>query len=130
MEHGADELAMQINVTRTFSEGSGTTWITSVRQNDPLERINAVSDKMMAAIERQETWARISSIDNEIVAHSKQHAQIIFTIKSMELKHGDFSRVNVDVRNAYNQSKEGLLRIDTLIDTLKSEQKRLREGLG
>lgn len=129
MSPDMNDLAIQMNITRAFSEGSGATWVTSVRQSDSLEEVNDISDKLMAAIGRQEIWARISSLNNEIEMHSKQKAQIEFSIGSLEMKHGDFSKTNVDIRNAYNQSKEGLLRIDLLIAALRTEQARLREGL-
>jgi len=123
-------LAVQISVSRSFDkEGSGANWVTSVKQDDSLEEINAVSDKIMAAISRQEIWARADALNTEIEMHLKQRAQVMFTIKSMEKRYGDFSRANVDAKNAYHQSQEGLLRIDLLVEALRVEQDRLLEGL-
>jgi hypothetical protein len=125
-----DPIAIQMNVTRAFSEGSGATWLTSMPQDSSIEEINTISDKIMAALARQDTWARIALLNNEIEMHTKQKAQIDFSLASLEEKHGDFTACNKDIRAAYNQSKEGLLRIVTLISALVAEQARLQQLLG
>jgi len=124
-----EPLAITMQITRSFSEGSGATWSTGIPQLATQEEMDDISDRMMKSLERQEIWARISNLNNEIEMHAKQRAQVEFSIVSLETRHGDFSKSNVDTKNAYNQSKEGLTRIDLLISALQGEQMRLRGGL-
>ena len=123
------DIAIQINVTRSFKEGSGVTWQTSMPQTAALKEIDTISDKVMQAIQRQEVWSRIDAMNDEIETYTRQRAQIMFGIKNLEDKHGDFSRAKIEIKQGYEQNKESLVRITTLIAALIEEQKRLARVL-
>jgi hypothetical protein len=122
-------IAIQISTTRTFAEGSGATWVTTVRQNDSLGVINAVMDKIMLGIKRQELHTRVAAIYNDIELHLKQKTQLEFSLAALKRRHGDFSKAKVDAREANSQTEESLLRINMSLDTLYQEHDRLNKEL-
>ncbi len=124
-----ESLAIQVQVTQSFFEGSGATWTTTIPQDAELVEIEKVNDKIMAAIARQEIWARISGLNNDLEAHAKQKAQLEFSLASLAKRHPDWSKAPHDVRAARDQGQESLLRLELLMEALTAEQKRLREGL-
>jgi hypothetical protein len=124
-----EKLAITINVSQSFFEGSGASWATSVPQDATLDEINEITDRMMGGIQRQETWARISGLNNDLEAHAKQKAQLEFSLASLEKRHGDKAHIPQDVRAAREQGEESLLRIKILMEALEQEQTRLRKGL-
>ena len=124
-----DKLAITINVSQSFFEGSGASWATSVPQDATLDEINEITDRMMGGIQRQETWARISGLNNDLEAHAKQKAQLEFSLASLEKRHGEKAHIPQDVKAARDQGEESLLRIKLLMDALNQEQDRLRKGL-
>jgi len=124
-----DKLAITINVSQSFFEGSGASWATSVPQDATLDEINEITDRMMGGIQRQETWARISGLNNDLEAHAKQKAQLEFSLASLEKRHGEKTHIPQDVKAARDQGEESLLRIKLLMDALNQEQGRLRKGL-
>lgn len=124
-----DKLAITINVSQSFFEGSGASWATSVPQDATLDEINEITDRMMGGIQRQETWARISGLNNDLEAHAKQKAQLEFSLASLEKRHGEKTHIPQDVKAARDQGEESLLRIKLLMDALNQEQDRLRKGL-
>ena len=124
-----EKLAIQVNVTQSFYEGSGASWATSVPQDATLDEINEITDRMMGGIQRQETWARISGLNNDLEAHAKQKAQLQFSLASLEKRHGYKAHTPADVTAAREQGEESLLRIEILMKALEQEQARLKEGL-
>ena len=124
-----EKLAIQVNVTQSFYEGSGANWATSVQQDATLEEINEITDRMMGGIQRQETWARISGLNNDLEAHAKQKAQLQFSLASLDKRHGHKSHIPADVTAAREQGEESLLRIEILMEALEQEQARLKKGL-
>ena len=128
-DKSGEKLAITINVTQSFFEGSGASWATSVPQTATIDEINEINDKVMAGIARQETWARISGLNNDLEAHAKQKAQLEFSLASLEKRHGDKPHIPADVKAARDQGEESLLRIKLLMDALEQEQDRLRKGL-
>jgi hypothetical protein len=124
-----ESLAITINVSQSFFEGSGASWATTVPQDASLDEINAINDKIMGGIARQETWARISGLNNDLEAHAKQKAQLEFSLASLEKRHGGKPHVPQDVKAAKEQGEESLLRIKLLMEALAAEQERLRKGL-
>ena len=129
MSDGADDLAIQINVSQSFFEGSGASWATTVRQSASLEQINEITDKIMGGIARQEIWARISGLNNDLESHAKQKAQLEFSLASLEKRHGEKTHKPADVKAAQDQGEESLLRLNLLMEALSQEQARLRKGL-
>ena len=124
-----EDLAITISVSQSFFEGSGASWATSVPQTATIDEINEINDKVMAGIARQETWARISGLNNDLEAHAKQKAQLEFSLASLEKRHGDKPHIPADVKAARDQGEESLLRIKILMEALEQEQTRLRKGL-
>jgi hypothetical protein len=124
-----NELAIQISVSQSFFEGSGVSYATTVPQSAKQEEIDEINDRIMAAIQRQEKWARISGLNNDLETHAKQKAQLEFSLRSLEKRNANKPHVGQDVRAAQEQGEESLLRIKILMEALEQEQKRLREGL-
>ena|ERR1035437_805486 len=124
-----ESLAITINVSQSFFEGSGAAWATTVPQDATLEQINEINDKIMGGIARQEVWARISGLNNDLEAHAKQKAQLEFSLASLEKRHGDKTHIPADVKAAKDQGEESLLRLKLLMEALEQEQNRLRKGL-
>jgi len=69
-----------------------------VPQTATIDEINEVTDKIMAGIARQETWARISGLNNDLEAHAKQKAQLEFSLASLEKRHGEKTHIPQDVK--------------------------------
>jgi len=124
-----NKLAIQINVSQGFFEGAGVNYATTVPQDATEDEINEINDRIMGAIQRQEKWARISGLNNDLEAHAKQKAQLEFSLASLDKRHGDKPHVPADVRAAREQGEESLLRIEILMKALEQEQTRLRKGL-
>jgi len=124
-----NELAIQISVSQSFFEGSGVSYATTVPQSATQAEIDEINDRIMAAIQRQEKWARISGLNNDLETHAKQKAQLEFSLRSLEKRNANKQHVGADVRAAQEQGEESLLRIKILMEALEQEQKRLREGL-
>ena len=124
-----EDLAIQINVSQSFFEGSGASWAFTIPQTAELEDVNALTDKVMAGLARQETWARISGLNNDLEAHAKQKAQLQFSLASLDKRHGHKSHIPADVTAAREQGEESLLRIEILMEALEQEQARLKKGL-
>ncbi|MCI0557871.1 MAG: hypothetical protein MN733_05200 [Nitrososphaera sp.] len=121
-------IAISIAVTKSFDQGDGTTWQTTVPQEMSLEDINKVTDKIHAAISRQVKWQRIERLGNEIEHAYKQEAQLQYTLASMEAKYKDMSW-SKDARSAYDQTKDNIIRQSTLVDSLKRELEALKNEL-
>ena len=128
-DKSGESLAISINVSQSFFEGSGASWATTVPQDATLEQINELNDKIMGGIARQEIWARISGLNNDLEAHSKQKAQLEFSLASLAKRHGDFGKAPHDARAAKDQGEESLLRLKLLMEALAAVQARLRGGL-
>ncbi|MCI0564281.1 MAG: hypothetical protein MN733_37890 [Nitrososphaera sp.] len=121
-------IAISIAVTKSFDQGDGTTWQTTVPQEAPLGEINKVVDKVHAAISRQVKWQRVERLGNEIEHAYKQGAQLQYTLASMEVKYKDMSWPK-DARSAYDQTKDNIIRQNTLVDSLKRELEALKKEL-
>src|SRR5215475_4565645 len=87
-EKAHDPIAMQFQLVRQVGGGNSLAWTTSVPQDWSLERINEVSDKLMQVASRQEAWARISMLNEEIEVNIKTLAQAKFAGESMIQKYG------------------------------------------
>ncbi len=124
-----EDLAIQLNVSQTFFEGSGANWGTTVPQSASLDEINQITDKIMGGLARQEVWARVSALNNDLETYAKQKAQLEFSLESLNKKHGDFSKASHDIKQARDQGEESLLRLNLLMAALQAEQARLRQGL-
>ena len=124
-----EPLAVQFNVTRSFTEGNGVTVVTTVPQTAEQADIDNVADKIMRAIDRMEIHARVSALNNDLESHAKQKAQLEFSLDNLARKHGDYSKANADTKSARDQTTEALSRVDLLMAALISEQDRLRKGL-
>jgi septal ring factor EnvC (AmiA/AmiB activator) len=130
IEHRDSRIAIQVSVTRSFEEGQGVTWATTIPQSASLNEINAVMDKVWAASSRQEKWNRVDRINKEIEHAVRQIAQLQFNLKLLEDRHKDISKAPSDAKAALNQTRDTIVRSKTLIDELRSEQVRMRAELG
>jgi septal ring factor EnvC (AmiA/AmiB activator) len=125
-----NRIAIQVSVTRSFDEGQGVTWATTIPQNYTIEQINGVMDKIWSASTRQSQLNRIDRIDKEIAHNVQQMSQLQYSLKSLEARHINMEKAPSDARAAYTQTKDNLVRFNTLIDGLHDEQKRMRAELG
>lgn len=122
-------IAIQVSVTRSFDEGQGTTWATTLPQTASLREINGVMDKIWSATSRQARWSRLERIGNEVEHSIKQAAQLQFSLKSLEERHKDMSKAPSDAKSAYTQTKDNIIRFETLIKELHIEHNRMRSEL-
>lgn len=123
-------IAIQTSLTRSFDEGQGVTWTTTIPQSASLDEINSIADKIWQASTRQLRLNRVDRIDKEIEYNIQQLAQLQYSLKSLEECHKDWSKAPNDAKVAYNKTKENIIRFTTLIDTLGAEQVRMRKALG
>lgn len=123
-------IALQVSLTRSFAEGQGVTWATTLPQSASLEEINAVMDKVWAASSRQAKWSRIEAIYSDIDRTVQAIAQFRYTLASLDDKHKDLLKAPSDQRAAYTQTKENIMRHETLVKELRAEQTRMRAELG
>lgn len=124
-----DRIAIQVSITRSFEEGQGVTWATTLPQSASLKEINDTMDKIWTASSRQSKLHRIDRIDKEIEHNVQQLAQLQFSLAILEKDNPDLSKVSSDVKSAFKQTTSNIIRFKTLNDELRSEQRRMREEL-
>lgn len=117
-----------INITVSRPNGRGTVeWTTSVMRDDSAENINAVSDKLMAAISRQAIWGRIELLHDDIAVQIGQKAAVLFNIRKFEQTGAE--RASSVERQGYAQNCDSIIRLDSLIEIYEAQQKKLMESL-
>lgn len=125
-----ERIAIQVSVTRSFEEGQGVTWATTLLQSSSLKDINEVMDKVWAASSRQAKWNRVDRINAEVEHAVRQIAQLQFNLRLLEDRHTDFHKAPNDAKAAINQTRDTIIRSETLIKELRGEQERMKSELG
>lgn len=123
-------IALQVSLTRSFDTGEGVTWATTLPQSATLEQINEIMDKVWAASTRQSILHRIDQANKDIAHAIQALAQFRYTIASLEDKHKEISKAPSETRVAYTQTKENIIRHETLIKELRTHQLGMRAELG
>lgn len=123
-------IAIQASLTRSFDEGQGVSWATTIPQSTSLSEINAIMDKVWAASSRQAKWNRIDRINAEIEHAVRQIAQLRFNLTLLEDRHKDLAKAPSDAKAALNQTRDTIVRSETLIKELVAEQDRMKFELG
>lgn len=116
-------IAIQMNVSREVA-GTQFSYITTYPQEISLDDLKAVNNKIMAAMEHQEIWARISAINTEIETHTRQLAQVRFAKENITARYPD-GKMPGEMRTHITQNNDNITRLETLIKTLSDEQHRL-----
>ena len=114
------DLAVTVTIQKAFGEGSGVSYTTSFLQSTSLAEMNAVNDKLAAALRRQEQWDRIGRLEVEIEQQLRQLEQVKAGLASLP----DLDSPSAQERNVRKdtlaQGRAGISRIEGIVATLRT----------
>jgi hypothetical protein len=129
MSEVGDKIAVQINLTRSFQEGQGISWTTTVPQDIKLGELDDMLDRFREASVRQARWHRLERMEGDLEHENKRLAQLTSNVNMIDEKHPNQDRAPADVRSTRQQTVDSIIRTKDLIAMIEADILRVRGQL-